>query len=195
MKSSLKRQVTYEKQFQDHALLILNGFGNKGSSATESSESKKGPGAREVELMTSMFQVQASTTAITGYCWTILFRKYVKLTCNSIFQNLFPSINVTKVKINSIRRCVLLNYDAEKDTVELRHYTIKVVPVGLSKGVKKLVQGKVPNLGRYDDVAEFLSRDANLSESEVEDDNEASRVTLPQVVSSRGNLPAQQGSL
>ena len=125
---------------------------------------------------------------------------------------------MTKVKINSIRRCVLLNYDAEKDTVELRHYTIKVVvcnvlglasfnslvssmtkiilkvvPVGLSKGVKKLVQGKVPNLGRYDDVAEFLSRDANLSESEVEDDNEASRVTLPQEVSSRGNLPAQQG--
>ena len=30
VKSSLKRQVTYEKQFQDHALLILNGFGNKG---------------------------------------------------------------------------------------------------------------------------------------------------------------------
>ena len=72
---------------------------------------------------------------------------------------------------------------------------MKVVPVGLSKGVKKLVQGKVPNLGRYDDVAEFLSRDANLSESEVEDDNEASRVTLPQVVSSRGNLPSQQERL
>ena len=30
---------------------------HQGSSATESSESKKGPGAREVELMTSMFQV------------------------------------------------------------------------------------------------------------------------------------------
>ena len=72
---------------------------------------------------------------------------------------------------------------------------MKVVPVGLSKGVKKLVQGKVPNLGRYDDVAEFLSRDANLSESEVEDDNEASRVTLPQVVSSRGNLTSQQERL
>ena len=46
-----------------------------------------------------------------------------------MFQNLFPSINVTKVKINSIRRCVLLNYDAEKDIVELRHYTIKVCVV------------------------------------------------------------------
>ena len=28
VKSSLKRQVTYEKQFQDHALLILNVFTN-----------------------------------------------------------------------------------------------------------------------------------------------------------------------
>ena len=139
----------------------------QGPAAAESGERTKGPGAREVELMTSMF------------------------------QNLFPSINVTKVKLNSIRRCVLLNYDAEKDAVELRHYTIKVVPVGLSRGVKKLVQGKVPNLGRYDDVAEFLARDAaNLSESEAEDD-EASKVTLPpqQGVASRGNAPAQQSSV
>jgi ribosome biogenesis protein SSF1/2 len=30
---------------------------------------------------------------------------------SSMFQNMFPSINVTKVKLNSIRRCVLLNYD------------------------------------------------------------------------------------
>ena len=30
----------------------------KGSSPAESSEIKKGPGAREVELMTSMFQVR-----------------------------------------------------------------------------------------------------------------------------------------
>ena len=29
VKSALKRQVTYEQQFQDHALLILNGFGNR----------------------------------------------------------------------------------------------------------------------------------------------------------------------
>ena len=43
--------------------------------------------------------------------------------------------------------------------------------MGLSKGVKKLVQGKVPNVGRYDNIAEFLSRNANLSE----DDDEASR--------------------
>lgn len=92
----------------------------KGSSPAESSEIKKGPGAREVELMTSMFQVSDISLFLKRINCFLLIPIY-------LFQNLFPSINVTKVKINSIRRCVLLNYDAEKDTVELRHYTIKVV--------------------------------------------------------------------
>lgn len=167
VRSSLKRQVTYEKQFLNHALLILNGFttANINAAAQTASTTTKTPSGKEMELMASMF------------------------------QNLFPSINVTKVKLNGIRRCVLLNYDAEKDSVEMRHYTIKVVPVGLSRSVKKLVQGKVPNLSRFDDVSQYLdNREGNASESEAEDD-ETSRVTMPQGVTSRGNLAAQQSSV
>lgn len=149
VRSSLKRQITYDKQFQNHALLIMNSF--------------TGPG-RDIELMSSMF------------------------------QNMFPSINVTQVKLNAIRRCVLLHYDSEKKTIEFRHYTIKVVPVGMTKGVKKIVQGKVPNLSRFEDVSEYLDKAGNLSESEFEDD-ETNRVTLPQAVSSRGNIPSQQSSV
>ena len=102
VRSSLKRQVTYDKQFINAPLLILNGFNQTG-----------GEEQRHVSLMTSMF------------------------------QNMFPSINVTTVHVNSIRRCVLLNYDAGTGTVEFRHYTIKVVPVGMSRPVKKILQGKV----------------------------------------------------
>lgn len=57
--------MTYEKQFQNHPLLIMNGFTGED---------------RQIQLMASMF------------------------------QNMFPSINVTRVKLNTIRRCVLLNY-------------------------------------------------------------------------------------
>lgn len=60
-----------------------------------------------------------------------------------------------------------------------------MVPVGLSKGVKKLVQAKVPNLARCQDFSEFLTK-PTYSESEAEDDP-ASTVTLPQKLSSRGN--------
>lgn len=35
-------------------------------------------------------------------------------------QNMFPSINVTKVNLDDIRRCVLFNYHKEDDTIEFR---------------------------------------------------------------------------
>ncbi|KAF8782965.1 Suppressor of SWI4 1 like protein [Argiope bruennichi] len=55
------------------------------------------------------------------------------------FQNMFPSINVNKTNLNTIRRCLLLNYNEDK-TIDLRQYAIKVVPTGMSKAVKKLIQ-------------------------------------------------------
>ncbi len=152
VRSSLKRQVTYEKQFLHHPLLIMNGFSGD---------------SRELQLTSSMF------------------------------QNMFPSINVSKVKLNSIKRCVLLNRDEASGNVEFRHYTIKVVPVGLSKGVKKLAMGKIPNLGRFEDMSDFLSSQnpgVLTSDSEGEED-ETSRVTLPQGISARGNLPQEQSSI
>merc|ERR1719334_2419484 len=113
----------------------------------------------------------------------------------SMFQNMFPSINPTKVNVNSIRRCVLLNYDKETKTIDFRHYTIKVVPMGLNRGVKKIVTSRVPNLGRCQDMADFLAKGgAGLSESEGEED-EASRVTLPQGIAARGAVQGQQSSV
>ncbi|KAJ4433593.1 hypothetical protein ANN_15903, partial [Periplaneta americana] len=112
----------------------------------------------------------------------------------SMFQNMFPTINVTKAKLSSIRRCTLLSYNTTSKLIDFRHYAIKAVPVGLSKGVKKLVQSKVPNLGRFEDVSEFISKSGQLSESEAEDDPE-SHVTLPQKMPSRGNMPFTQSAL
>jgi hypothetical protein len=50
-------------------------------------------------------------------------------------------------------------------SLEFRHYTIKVVPVGASRPVKKLVvQSKIPNLGRYDDISDVLVSLYNFSD-------------------------------
>lgn len=152
VRSSLKRQVTYAKQFANHALLIMNSFG-----AAE--------GDRSMQLVESMF------------------------------QNMFPSINPTKVKVNSIRRCVLLNYNKDTKTIDFRHYTIKVVPTGLNRGVKKIVTSRLPDLGRMADIGEFMARaGGGLSESEGEED-EASRVTLPAGVRARGAVGGEQSSV
>lgn len=90
-----------------------------------------------------------------------------------------------QVNLSTIRRCICLNYNVTSKTIDFRHYAIKVVPVGLSRGIKKIVQAKVPNLSKCQDISEFLTK-PTMSESEAEDD-ENSHVTLSQKLSSRGN--------
>ena len=143
VRSSLKRQVTYAKQYAHHALLIMNDFGGN----------EEGKSLELVELM---------------------------------FQNMFPSINPNKVKVNSIRRCVLLNYNKDTKLIDFWHYTIKLMPVGLNRGVKKIVTSKVPNLGRYSDMGDFIEgRGGGVSKSEAEEED-ASHVTTPAGVGVHG---------
>ncbi|XP_039973447.1 suppressor of SWI4 1 homolog [Xiphias gladius] len=113
----------------------------------------------------------------------------------TMFQNMFPSINVHKVSLNNIKRCVLLNYNPASQEIEFRHYSLKVVPVGMSRGVKKLMQEKFPNMCKFEDISELLMKGANLSESEAEQDGEHNITELPQVYSGRGNMASQQSAV
>ncbi|KAF7690988.1 hypothetical protein HF521_011285 [Silurus meridionalis] len=113
----------------------------------------------------------------------------------TMFQNMFPSINVHKVNLNNIKRCVLVSYDPASQEIEFRHYSLKVVPVGMSKGVKKLLQEKFPNMSKLEDISDLLLKGVNLSESEAEQDGEHNITELPQVYSGRGNMRAQQSAV
>merc|ERR1711974_202691 len=93
------------------------------------------------------------------------------------------------------RRCVLLNYNRETKMIDFRHYTIKLLPVGLNRGVKKIVSSRIPDLGKCGDMSDLLARGgAGLSESEGEED-EASHVSAPQGVSVRGVLGGATSSV
>jgi hypothetical protein len=46
--------------------------------------------------------------------------------------------------------------------------SVQVVPVGINRGVKKIVTSKVPNLGRLEDMADLLTKGGAVSESEAE---------------------------
>lgn len=95
--------------------------------------------------------------------------QHIKLMA-STFQNMFPTINVSNVKLSTLRRCVLLSYNPQTELVDMRHYAIKVKPVGLSKGVSKFVQGKVPNLSSCQEISDFLTKGGITSECESEID-------------------------
>lgn len=114
---------------------------------------------------------------------------------STMFQNMFPSINVNKVKLNNIRRCVLLNYCTDTKQIEFRHYNIKVVPVGMSRGVKKLIKANVPDMSKYNDVSEYMVRGGNISESEAELDDPQNEIILPQHMGSRGNMKQARSAI
>lgn len=114
----------------------------------------------------------------------------------TMFQNLFPSINIQKVHLSGIRRCVLLNYNSDTKIIDFRHYNIQAAPIGISRGVKKLIQTKLPNMAQLSDISDYVLRSGcgYGSESEGEEPVD-SRVTLPQNVPGRGNVKAQQSAI
>merc|ERR1712224_301442 len=105
---------------------------------------------------------------------------------SSMFQNMFPAIDVKNVRLGDLKRCVLLDYNKETDEIEFRHFQIVVKPSGLSRAVKKIaIQAKIPNLSRLNDISDFVQGSGALSDSEPED--EESNVSLPQSLKGPGN--------
>ncbi|KAK7077906.1 hypothetical protein SK128_022087 [Halocaridina rubra] len=95
-----------------------------------------------------------------------------------MFLDMFPTITPKKASPNKIKRCCLLHYDEDKKQFDLRHYAIRIVPVEVCRGLKKLMGSKVPNLSKFKDVSDLITKSGMLSDSEAEDDPNA-RVTVP----------------
>lgn len=126
--------------------------------------------------------------------------KHLESLVTSIFQSLFPPLSPQNTPLSSIRRVLLFDREAVKSTetgvsenasymLNLRHFAITTKRTGLSRGIRKLdsaerllssrkTQQTLPNLGRLDDVADYLLDPAAVdgytsgSESEIETDAE-----------------------
>lgn len=115
---------------------------------------------------------------------------------STMFQNMFPSININKVAVGDIRRCLLLRYDAETDQIYLRHYSIKAIPVGVSRRVRRMIQTRLPDMSGFNDVGDYLLNNGGItSESEGEMDGDHNQVDLPQSMPGRGNVKSQQSAI
>lgn len=115
----------------------------------------------------------------------------MKLMANT-FQNMFPPLNLTTMKLASIKRCVLFSYNPATNLVDMRHYAIGLVPVGINKGVKKIVQRKIPDMSKMEDISDFITKNQVVSDSEFDDDD--THVELSQPLK-RGNVDSGQSAI
>ncbi|SJL04517.1 related to SSF1-Nucleolar protein involved in the assembly of the large ribosomal subunit [Armillaria ostoyae] len=82
------------------------------------------------------------------------------------FQSLFPPLSPKTIALSSARRVVLISYNADRGTVDFRHYVITVKAYGVSKRVRRVLDGANKSsashgfldLGNEKDVADFLLR-------------------------------------
>ena len=80
------------------------------------------------------------------------------------FQSLFPPLSPKTITLSAARRVVLISYNAEAGTIDWRHYIITVKPYGVSRRVRRVLEGApsskhaVLDLGNEKDVADFLLR-------------------------------------
>lgn len=136
MSRSIKRQQkrTYDSPslYLTAPMVVLNNFNNHSNSSSSNNNQNQGVVAHHVRLM------------------------------KATFQNMFPALNVHALKLSDCRRVVLFNYDPQTDTVSMRHYAIKAIPISLTRNVRKLVSlkrsKKIPNLGKLTDISEYLSK-------------------------------------
>ncbi|KAF4473114.1 mating SSF1 [Fusarium albosuccineum] len=99
--------------------------------------------------------------------------KHLESLATTVFQSLFPPINPQATPLKSIRRVLLLNREqSEEDDgtfiLNFRHYAITTKSTTVSKPLRRLnaaeqfmssktsKKGKMPNLGKLEDIADFL---------------------------------------
>lgn len=117
--------------------------------------------------------------------------KHMKL-MTSTFQNMFPAINLSTVKLSNIKRCVLFSHNPVTKLIDVRHYYIRPQPVGINKGVKKLVNRKIPDLSKFEDISEFVTKADLLSGSEFEDEEKT--VVMPATIG-KGNIKENKSAI
>ncbi|CRK88227.1 CLUMA_CG002008, isoform A [Clunio marinus] len=116
---------------------------------------------------------------------------HMKLMANT-FQNMFPPLNLTTLKLGNIRRCVLFSFNPATNLIDMRHYAITLVPVGVNKGIKKIVQRKIPDMSKMEDISDLVMKSQALSDSEFDD--EETHVEVSQALK-RGNVEAGQSAI
>ncbi|WVN85761.1 uncharacterized protein L203_100912 [Cryptococcus depauperatus CBS 7841] len=130
---------------------------------------------------------------------------------STMFQGLFPPIQVEKSALPTFRRVLLLSYSPVTGLISFRHFTITVRPHGVSRRVRKVLNSagaiannprKTVDLSNTDDIADYLLRRSgsestagydSTSETEgSEAESDTNAVELPEDYVGRGNKKGER---
>lgn len=174
-------------EYQQPPLLVLNNF-----SAAALAQAEELSRQEDEEERAKRDEEKTASSTSTLHPPNV---ETLKLT-STMFQNMFPPLDVANLQVKECRRVIILQYEPRTCQILLRHYLITAAPVGLNKGIKKLVKSQIPDLSKLDDISQFLNPETQfgLSDSEAEDAPDA-KITLPQAFHGRGNRAQSKSAI
>lgn len=97
---------------------------------------------------------------------------------SDMLRGMFPPIDVPTFNQSHCRRAVLFSHEGgEQDMIQFRHFSVRRRTTGIQRGVSKLMnQNRIPSLGRYGDVADFVLGGGGATESEFEGGEEVPNI-------------------
>jgi ribosome biogenesis protein SSF1/2 len=82
-----------------------------------------------------------------------------------MIQSMFPPLKVQSMNLSTCKRIILFNL-TDKNEIEFRHYGLSARQRAINRTIKKLVnKNTVPNLARYNDIADYVLHSKNRSEA------------------------------
>lgn len=98
---------------------------------------------------------------------------------SAMFQNLFPAIKVKTIRLSQCNRVCLFEYNKNTDTIQVRHYRIKISDIALNRRIKHLIHGKkIPSLKKYRDISDYVNDLCYPSSATELDDIEEGKLIL-----------------
>ena len=106
-----------------------------------------------------------------------------------MIQSMFPPLKVQSLNLSMCKRVILFNL-TEDNQIEFRHYGLSARQRSINRTIKKLVnKNKVPNLARYNDVADYVLHHARNRSSGVDPGAYSSESELDDLPGSKIELP------
>ena len=91
-------------------------------------------------------------------------------------QELFPNINLDKIKIDAIKRVMSFTYQPNKKCIYFRHYKIVKEEGGVTKHFKELMKHAQKDISKFKSFSDFFYKTTQGVEKSV--DTQAQEVKL-----------------
>lgn len=73
-------------------------------------------------------------------------------------QELFPNINLDRIKINNVKRVMSFTYQPNRKCIYFRHYKIIVREGGVSNSFKELAKNSQKDMSKFKSFSDFLNK-------------------------------------